>query len=370
MQSFLHKLKSGFHFNPRTLMLSLICLAAIVSSAVFTGISSFASRVEIYDDGQFVKSVLTNTQTADAILQNEGITVSPNDEVIYKENDDTHATIRINRAFFVSIQVDNTDLSVPMVKGTVKQALEKSNVFIGDMDIVNVFTGDMDIVSENLDAEVTEDTSIQIIRVSTDLVSVEEEIPYNTVTKETSQLPEGVTQVQMEGKTGVKTNYYSCTYEDGVEVSRTEEPVTSEVSQEPVDEVILVGTLKQASAATSSGISELALPADVTLDANGIPTNYANVITGRGVAYTANAGALTSTGRTVMPGYVAVNPNIIPYGTRMYIVSTDGTVYGYAIAADTGGSCMANEILVDLFMYSITECRAWGSRTVNIYILP
>lgn len=360
MQSFLHKLKSGFHFNPRTLMLSLICVAAIISSAVFTGISSFASRVEIYDDGQFVKSVLTNTQTADAILQSEGITVSPNDEVIYKENDDTHATIRINRAFFVSIRVDDTDLSVPMVKGTVKQALEKSNVFIGDMDIV----------SEELDTEVTKDMSIQIIRVSTDLVSVEEEIPYNTVTKETNQLPEGVTQVQMEGKTGVKTNYYSCTYEDGVEVSRTEEPVASEVTQEPVDEVILVGTLEQAPAATSSGISELALPADVTLDANGIPSNYTNVITGRGVAYTADAGALTSTGRTVMPGYVAVNPNIIPYGTRMYITSTDGTVYGYAIAADTGGSCMANEILVDLFMYSITECRAWGSRTVNIYILP
>ena len=53
----------------------------------------------------------------------------------------------------------------------------------------------------------------------------------------------------------------------------------------------------------------------------------------------------------------------------MWIVSTDGIVYGYAIAADTGGFVKKGKFTVDLFMNTESECIQWGSRDVVIYIL-
>ena len=49
-------------------------------------------------------------------------------------------------------------------------------------------------------------------------------------------------------------------------------------------------------------------------------------------AYT--GGGITATGAPAAVGRVAVNPNVIPYGTKLYIASPDGSiVYGYAIAS-------------------------------------
>ena len=72
-----------------------------------------------------------------------------------------------------------------------------------------------------------------------------------------------------------------------------------------------------------------------------------------------------------MPGRVAVNPKQIPYGTKMYIVSSDGKyVYGYSVAADTGGfTWNGSGTLIDLYMYSYADCVNFGRRTVEVYIL-
>ena len=363
MQSFLRKLKEMCSAKTRTIVISGVCAFVMLSTPVLTGIASFNCRVEIYDNGQFVKSVLTNKQTADEILNDLGVETSANDEVLWMDVDNNHANIRINRAFDVSVTADGKTVQVPMVRGTVQDALELANVAVGSTDTV----------SEDVNNVVKEGTSITVVRVTTNEVAEQVELPFETIYQETDGLLKGVTQEQTAGSTGTRVDYYSCTYEDGNLVSRSEQPVRSEVTVQPVNRVVLVGTktpVEQKSVAGKSVISELDTPAVISFDGNGIPTNYTKVITGRGVAYTAPAGARTSTGRTVKPGYVAVNPNVIPYGTKMYIASADGRVYGYAIAADTGGSCMKNEILVDLFMNSEGECRNWGSRTVNIYILP
>ena len=84
--------------------------------------------------------------------------------------------------------------------------------------------------------------------------------------------------------------------------------------------------------------SNVSNPVDTFTDMNGNTVAYSSVVTGSGTAYTAPAGSLTATGVTAYHGGVAVNPNIIPYGSKLYIVSTDGSfVYGYATAVDTGG---------------------------------
>ena len=61
---------------------------------------------------------------------------------------------------------------------------------------------------------------------------------------------------------------------------------------------------------------------------------------------------------------------VVPYGTRLYIVSSDGRYnYGYAIAADTGGALRSGRVLVDLFYNTERECVNFGRRQVKVYIL-
>ena len=61
----------------------------------------------------------------------------------------------------------------------------------------------------------------------------------------------------------------------------------------------------------------------------------------------------------------AVNPKLIPYGTRLYIPG-----YGYAVAEDTGGFVKKYPTGIDVYMSSDSACRQWGrKRNVTVYIL-
>lgn len=114
-------------------------------------------------------------------------------------------------------------------------------------------------------------------------------------------------------------------------------------------------------------VSDIDIPDDILFDENGIPLNYSKKLTGRSTAYC--MGHTTSTGTSVHPGVVAVNPGIIPYGSKMYIVADDGWVYGYSSAEDTGGFIYwDNAPIVDLYVYSTDFAYQWGNRAVTIYI--
>lgn len=128
-------------------------------------------------------------------------------------------------------------------------------------------------------------------------------------------------------------------------------------------------TLDDETAPDEDAVSLLDVPEWLSFDENGVPTEYVNVFTGNACAYTADPDALMSTGKTVFQGYVAVDPDIIPYGSELYIVAEDGEVYGYAIAADTGYSVRKGHIIVDLFMNEYDDCIQWGNKPVNVYVL-
>ncbi|WP_368252844.1 3D domain-containing protein, partial [Clostridium paraputrificum] len=59
---------------------------------------------------------------------------------------------------------------------------------------------------------------------------------------------------------------------------------------------------------------------------------------------------------------VAVDKNVIPLGSKLYIPG-----YGYAIAADTGGAI--KEMKIDLFMNTQEECYAFGRRKVTVHVI-
>ena len=119
---------------------------------------------------------------------------------------------------------------------------------------------------------------------------------------------------------------------------------------------------------TDAAISELNVPSSLKLDENGIPVNYKRAVKGKATAYTGDPG--TASGRKPMPGHIAVDPKEYPYGTELYVVSSDGSyVYGYCIAADTGGFVKMGNTDIDLYMPNEDMCGDWGNRGVTIYVL-
>lgn len=84
-------------------------------------------------------------------------------------------------------------------------------------------------------------------------------------------------------------------------------------------------------------------------------------------AYTDYAGSITASGKPVKRNpngisTVAVDPNVIPLGTYLYIEG-----YGYAVAADTGGAIKGN--IIDVYFDNPDECYDWGRKTVNVTVI-
>ena len=89
-----------------------------------------------------------------------------------------------------------------------------------------------------------------------------------------------------------------------------------------------------------------------------------NLVRTVNVVATAYTGySTTSTGQKPVWGTIAVDPKIIPYGTKVYIPQFGRTF----IANNTGGAIKGNKI--DIFMNTKKECYNWGRRTIEIQIL-
>ena len=116
-------------------------------------------------------------------------------------------------------------------------------------------------------------------------------------------------------------------------------------------------------------MSEIPVPESIRFDENGIPLDYKYTLSGKSTTYT--MGTTTATGTPVRPGVIAVNPKIIPYGTKMYIVASDGSghVYGYSSAEDTGGFIYwDNGPLVDMYVNCWADSVSWANKPVTIYV--
>ncbi len=169
---------------------------------------------------------------------------------------------------------------------------------------------------------------------------------------------EGYERVIQNGSDGIKESVYQETYLDGELVSKNlEEEI---VYKEPVDEIIEIGTKKHL--VTSRG--GFRYSNELVLTATAYDLSYES--TGK------NPGdpeyGITASGTKAQPGTVAVDPRVIPLGTKLYVASIDGSPdYGFATAEDTGGAIKGNKI--DLFMEDGTDCYNFGRRQVKVYIL-
>lgn len=308
-----------------------------------------ANKITISNGG---KSQLVHLAkgTVDDALKKAGITLA--DDEISVPAPDSEITkdmvISIFKTKTASVTADGKTKDVKLALANVYDALNFAGYEVDDDDILST--------SHNEDVENI--NAVTIKRVTYKTESSKEKIAYATVKKNSDDVELGETKVKTEGKDGEKIVTREVKYIDGEKTS--DKVVAEKTIKKPVDKVVLVGTK---GAATSGG-------AGIFTDSNGATVAYSQVLTGSGTAYTAPAGAGTATGVPAYHGGVAVNPNIIPYGSKLYIVSTDGSfVYGYATAVDTGGALMAGTAIVDCYYNTYDECVNFGRRDVNVYVL-
>ena len=308
-----------------------------------------ANKITISNGGKSQLVHLAKGTVADA-LKKAGITLA--DDEISVPAPDSEITkdmvISIFKTKTVSVTADGKTKDVKLALANVYDALNFAGYEVDDDDILST--------SHNEDVENI--NAVTIKRVTYKTESSKEKIAYDTVKKNSDDVELGETKVKTEGKDGEKIVTREVKYIDGEKTS--DKVVAEKTIKKPVDKVVLVGTR---GAATSGG-------AGTFTDSNGATVAYSQVLTGSGTAYTAPAGAGTATGVRAYHGGVAVNPNIIPYGSKLYIVSTDGSfVYGYATAVDTGGALMAGTAIVDCYYNTYDECVNFGRRDVNVYVL-
>lgn len=304
-------------FRSKTFVFVFRIAAAVILTGVFVFelFNSTIRTVKIIDDGSVLK-VATIYSDPYQILRLAGRPVEKYDVVTMSNDNDE---INVKRAFPVKVVMANDTYTAKAVVGsTVADALK----------FVNISVDSDDIVEPALNVTVDKDTIVTVTKIEYKTISEYEQV----------------------------TSLHQLVHTYDIKLVNGEETERKETSVAPV-----MGE-------NGAVISTLSPLSTIELDANGKPVKYKELMVGQSTAYC--CGTTCATGVKVRPGYIAVNPKIIPYGTKMYIVSCDGKyTYGYAIAADTGGFAKKNRQLTDLYMYDYDDCIKFGRRNVEIYIL-
>lgn len=258
------------------------------------------------------------------------------------------SSLNLDRMFNVTIQADGQEYSVQLLYGTVSDALQCAGVVLDEDDYTEPALDELVTLGEN----------IVVHRVDYQQKTETQTIPYDTEYIYTSlyfRNKDRATTLQ----SGADGECIVTTQERWVD-GELENSIVTDVTTtvEPLDHIIKVY-------GEGAPVSSLTGP-DGTTNA---PTSYTQVLTGKATGYYSKGGK-GSSGLGLGYGTVAVDPDVIPYGTLLYITSTDGSfVYGYAVATDTGIALQNGNVLVDLFYETYAESVINGAMQVNVYVV-
>ena len=348
------KLEAIGILNPNAARSTIIKITSfvlvIVMAVLLTGSLYFRSNVYITDNGVTIQA-RTNETTALAILGEQGYRVGAYDSVEFT-SDDKYSYINIIRAFDVNVIADGKTSTIPVIGGTVEDALGKAGVVLGEFDTV----------SYDISDAVYDGMEIIVTRISYSERTETAVVPFATEYVDNTNLQIGYEKILNEGSDGESLLTYKDKYVNGVLAGS--ELISEDVTTEAVAQVIERGT------ACAVPYAKMSDPSALTL-VDGVPAEYTRIVSGKATAYSSpKINPKTASGRDAVVGTVAVNPNVIPYGSELYIVSQDRKhVYGYAIAADTGLGMMEGTVAVDLFCASYADSCKWGAHYVDIFVI-
>lgn len=404
-----------------------VTLALVLTICIyFTMLASAQNRYNI-TDGDSVTQHMSSSTDIDQVLAEADIALGPDDLVTASQNGNvTDVTIQRNQNITVSyageaISTTTYDTTVGELLTTMGLSLTENDVMLSDgrsLTAQDKLYDGMNIdITTTQDKTVTKTLSVPYesvtyqdptlakgtTTVKTQGVDGKQEITYreeyvngelvNTSTIHSKLVSAPVTEVILVGSGAQTTSTDEAVLEPEPEVTEAVTLSGGEAAQETLSQPEAVsettGTSDEEPVYEEPTYEEPAYeepaysepeetedygtqPAEAELSGETITTSggqvltYVDVLSVEATAYC--GGGTTATGTPARYGAIAVDPDVIPYGTRMYIVSDDGNwIYGEATAEDCGGAINGN--IIDLYFDSYNTCIQFGRRNCTVYIL-
>ena len=304
---------------------------------VSTIVVRHAVTLRVHDEDG-TRTLLTTGNTVGEALFDAGITLfltdstSPNLNTTISGDMD----VTITRASPVEVIADGTTVHTRSRGATVAAALADAGVALVGMDYAIPAEG----------SPLQPGITIRVIRVREEIEATQESLPFETVYQGDPALELDQRRVSQQGQPGIRETRTRVRYENGIAVQRVEGEVV--VVSAPVNEVISYGT-------------NVVLR---TIDTPDGPREYWRTLRMYVTSYHPAAlggDSTTATGHTVRRGIVGSDPNILPYGTQIFVPN-----YGVGEVQDTGGR-RSMPLWVDLG-YSDDDYRGWYGYH-DVYIL-
>ena len=387
----------------RKIDLKLFVILAAITCLVVFGILRIliirsAACTYVMTDGERYETVRLYPGSVEEACSKAGFR---NVEVVNRKDDDGIVYLTLKETFDVSIQTSEQTLTIRTAPCTVGELLEANGISVGSDDIV----------TPDVDDWLSESSQITLTRVTFTTETETEEIPFSVEVQYDSQMLKGEQEIARYGENGEKSIQYRVEEHDGEEVSR--EVVNEEEVKLPVNCIVKQGIRiaqneqeeQAVSAESQTTASNQTLPQTTqteSTDENGLSTagrsqvwsvpagidddtenkiitagdgssyEYTAVIDVTATAYhrVEDGGEITASGTVTQYGTIAVDPRVIPLGSRLYVVSDGGDQswsYGLGLAEDTGGLIKGAKI--DLFFMTGDEATDFGVRPAKVYIL-
>lgn len=357
-------------------------IMTILTAIIVLGIGTLAilellrTEVVLVDGGTETKIVTFGSKVQD-VVAHSGLKLKPLDEVYPEGDTDISEGLRIVIKRFRPIVVEVNDKSIEVYERnlTAEEVLRRAGVTFGGTDTINV----------SMDRIIKSGEHLVVYKEEKTLVTVEREEPFKNETIKVNTLNPGERRIQQFGVMGKYRDYYEIIRRGGEEIGRT--LVKTEEINPPVTQILAIGpnyvapkkTTQVASAQAGVNTGTAATTAaGLTISRSksfAYKTSYVMIATAYDLSYASTGKTpgmpgygITASGTQARVGAVAVDPKVIPLGTKLYIEYADGSGgYGYATAEDTGSAIKGYRI--DLFFNTYQECINFGRKRVIVYVL-
>lgn len=325
--------------NATRVLWSFIGFAVIILFAVTAVGFSMRKTLTVSINGKNTKIVTYRSNEKEA-LENNNILVGPKDKV--QPSLDTNVKdgdkIAIKRAVNINVAVDGKVLKIKSAEKNIENMLKAEHITLSKIDKIKPAKNSM--LKKGLE--------ISITRVNSQIVKNNEEVGFATEVMTDNTMGNDEKQIIQQGQAGQKEVSTKIVYEDGVQVSKN--ILSENMIKQPVKQIEKVGTL---GVLKPDRGGRVLYEKSIDVVATAYTNDFGFGITASGSRVKRNANGYSS---------IAVDPRVIPLGSKLYIPG-----YGYGVAEDTGGAIKGNRL--DLFFSSEKDCYNWGVRNIKVYIL-
>ena len=261
---------------------------------------------------------------------------------------------------------NNHEITVLTSKTKVSEILEENHIMLSSDETVvpskeEEITGTNTIIITKVGNEPTkiaeiseeelnnniEEIAESYSNITEEIITVREEIPFETITKDVSSGSQTTNRVIQYGRNGIREVTYKVKYKNGEEIERIE--LSSKIIKEPIDKIVQIQTKVTSRYSRGGGVT-------TATSGRYKVTAYCACIKCCG-----KTNGITASGTMATANRTVAAPSSFAFGTKIVM---NGQTY---VVEDRGGAIQGNRI--DLYMNTHSEALAWGVRYLDVEVL-